>query len=502
MINYLIELSVIHSMLFLGYWLFLRKERQYANMRFTLLGSTFLALTIPLLKLPKLLLGSTEPLAAIPIQAISLDAITIAPSSETSFWSFDQLIWVYATISGFFLVKFAKNVRYLMRLERGSTYEKFNGMYIRRTQNIKGSFSFFNWIFLSNDIDKSEEDYQVILKHEKAHVSMRHSYDLVFFELFKVCFWWLPSAWLIIKEMKKIHEYQADAHVLKSFDLDQYSTILITSTLKLNGLVGLASSFHDGLIIKRLKAMKQNAKNVRPWKWGILSSMFLILLVVFACSEEADIAANETGSLKSSMEEVFTVVEEVPQYPGGIDALYKHVATNITYPKEARVTGVEGVVDVQFVVERNGSLSEVKVVKGIGAGCDEEAVNVLQNAAPFKPGSQRGRTVRVRMVMPIEFKLDPEKTNKDNSAQGMVIVNEVQQKNETLKINSKFEDGEWSGTIYDANGNVLPGASIVVAGTTRGTVSDLDGSFKVKADKSKDLHISFVGYETVKLESK
>ena len=309
-----------------------------------------------------------------------------------------------------------------------------------------------------------------------------------------------------LKEIKKIHEYQADACTLKSYNVEQYSSILINSTSRLNG-PSLASSFHDGLILKRLKAMKQQAKNVNPWKLGALGSLCVILFVVLACSEEPNRKTKEIGSQSNSIRsttegEVFTVVEELPQYPGGMQAFYEYVSREIWYPKEARTGGVEGRVDVQFVVEKDGSLSDVKTIKGIGADCDREAVRVLQNAPSFKPGRQRGKPVRVRMLMPIVFKLS-DITNEDNSPKGSIILEELKQKNSRLKVDASYFNGEWSGTVYDEDSEEgLPGVNIVVAGTTTGTVSGLDGTFKVKANESKDLYLSFVGYESVKLEGR
>ncbi|MEX2232499.1 MAG: TonB family protein [Cyclobacteriaceae bacterium] len=503
MSNYLIELSAIHIALILGYWFFLRKERQYAKMRFYLITSTLLALTIPLLKLPKLLFNGTEPIDVIPMEAIPLDAMTITPTVDTSIWSYELLIWIYLTISVFFLLKFLNGVLYLIWLERKSTYEKFSDLYIRRVGNIKGSFTFFNWIFLSDEIDKNRQDYDVILKHEKAHASLGHTYDLMFFELFKVCFWWLPTAWFINREIREIHEYQADACALKSYNVDQYSSILISSILKSNGL-SLASSFHDSLILKRLTAMKQQAKNVSPWKLGALSALCALLFTVFACSEEKKDEANvDNLSDKSKIEgKIFTIVEQQPEFEGGMDGFRKYIMNEIRYPLQARQMGVEGQVDVQFVVGKDGSLSDVTAIKGIGAGCDSEAVRVLQNAPAFKPGTQNGKPVFVRMVVPVVFKLNKGKTNPDNSTQGIIVIEAVEPKNEKFKVDANYANGEWSGTVYDEEGQGLPGANIVVAGTTTGTVSGLDGTFKVKADESKDLFISFIGYETARLKGK
>ncbi len=496
MTNYLIELSVIHMASILGYWCFLRKEQQYPKMRFYLIGATILALTIPLLKLPKLSFRGAESVEALPLDVIPLDEITISPAGNMSTWNYELLIWIYVVFSVFFLFKFLASVLYLFYLEHKSSYEKFNDLYVRKVPNIKGSFTFFNWIFLSDEINKNRQDYGIILRHEKAHAALGHSYDLIFFELFKVCFWWLPSIWYVNKEIRKIHEYQADAYALKSCNIDQYSSILISTTLKSNGL-SLASSFHDGLILKRLIAMKQQAKNVSPWKLGALSVLCVLLLIVFACSEEQT-DASQTNQL-------FTLVEELPEFKGGMDAFYHYVSNEIIYPSQARQMGVQGHVFVQFIVEKDGSLSGVKSLKGIGAGCDREAVRAVQNAPSFKPGKQGDRPVRVQMVMPVTFTLREDKTLEDGGKQGMgrVVVAEAKIINAQLKVEANYVNGVWSGTVYDEEeGEGLPGANIMVAGTTSGVVTDIDGNFTVKANESSDLRISFVGYESVRITGK
>ncbi|MCK5371843.1 MAG: energy transducer TonB, partial [Cyclobacteriaceae bacterium] len=90
---------------------------------------------------------------------------------------------------------------------------------------------------------------------------------------------------------------------------------------------------------------------------------------------------------------------------GGIKAFYDFVGANLRYPPRALRMGLEGRVFVEFVVEKDGSLTDIKVVKGIGGGCDDEAVRVISLAPKWNPGKQRGNAVRVRMVLPIMFKL-------------------------------------------------------------------------------------------------
>ena len=581
MSNYLTELVVIHSALILGYWLFLRNEQQYAKMRGFLLGATVLSLLIPLLKLPKLFFNSKTVTETVSVGAITVDPMMVTSVEDDAIVFTDILMCGVILISVMFLILFLRNIWQLIQLRNNSSLDFVEGIKVHRAPSVSGTFTFFDWIFVGDDLREGEEDYRVILRHEQAHVHLGHSYDLIFIELCKVLFWWLPTTWYVQKELRKIHEYQADAYTLKTYDIDRYSKILISSTLKSNGL-SLASSFHDGLIFKRIIAMKKQARNVSPWKVGVLSILVTFLFTMFACSEELDQEIKEMGknsnavtfdqlpasmqtdlagirdhltfmkvevhegdkisemeqlsdldpdliqsmnvdkdnglvyvaikksgahfdmlSDKTKMEgELFTVVEDLPQFKGGTDAFYRSVINEIRYPKTARESGIEGQVIVQFIVEKDGKLSNVQAIEGIGGGCDEEAVRVISGLPAFQPGSQRGKPVRVRMQMPVTFKLDKENKNDDNTAYGMVMAEKLEVQNEgTLKVKAIYKDGTWTGHVLSPDGEVLPGASIVVQGTTVGTVSDLDGSFSVKTDESDHLHISFVGYEGVMLKN-
>ncbi|MBE0661458.1 MAG: energy transducer TonB [Bacteroidales bacterium] len=105
-------------------------------------------------------------------------------------------------------------------------------------------------------------------------------------------------------------------------------------------------------------------------------------------------------------EEIFIVVEEPPSFNGGDEARIKYISENIKYPEEARAKGIQGTVFVTFVVEADGSVSDVKILRGIGGGCDEEAVRVIESMPKWIPGKQRGQAVRVQFNMPIRFVLE------------------------------------------------------------------------------------------------
>jgi protein TonB len=108
---------------------------------------------------------------------------------------------------------------------------------------------------------------------------------------------------------------------------------------------------------------------------------------------------------KENPDEIFLVVEQNAEPVGGVSAFYRYVSDNIKYPAQARRTNTQGKVFIQFVVERDGSIAHVEVVKGIGAGCDEEALRIVQGSPKWNSGKQRGKPVRQRMVLPITFML-------------------------------------------------------------------------------------------------
>lgn len=103
--------------------------------------------------------------------------------------------------------------------------------------------------------------------------------------------------------------------------------------------------------------------------------------------------------------EIFVVVEEMPSFPGGDKALYEYLAKNIKYPAVAKDNGIEGKVYIKFVVNEDGSVSQVQLARGIGGGCDEEAMRVVKEMPKWKPGKQRGKTVKVWYTLPVYFKL-------------------------------------------------------------------------------------------------
>jgi len=126
---------------------------------------------------------------------------------------------------------------------------------------------------------------------------------------------------------------------------------------------------------------------------------------VAVTEEVAEVTAKEEVIEVEETKPVFTIVEEMPSFPGGETERNKFLAENIVYPQQATENGIQGTVYVSFVVDSKGNVTDVKILRGIGGGCDEEALRVVKMMPKWHPGKQNGKQVRVLFNMPIYFKL-------------------------------------------------------------------------------------------------
>jgi periplasmic protein TonB len=142
-----------------------------------------------------------------------------------------------------------------------------------------------------------------------------------------------------------------------------------------------------------------------------LRHLYLIAICLFfSCSVAF---AQKTDSIRVNIytpsdtgeNRIFVSVQSPPEFHGGKNAFYRFLAHTIRYPPEARTADIQGKVIIHFIVEKDGSLSRIQVVKGIGGGCDEEAARVMKLSPKWNPGMQNGRPVRVSYIMPISFTL-------------------------------------------------------------------------------------------------
>lgn len=129
----------------------------------------------------------------------------------------------------------------------------------------------------------------------------------------------------------------------------------------------------------------------------------LFLLIALLSLESK---AQQTTQMESETQ-LYTIVEEMPEFPGGHEALIKYLNTNIKYPEEARKMGLEGKVFVQFVVTKTGTIQNIKVIRGIedGEALEKEAMRVMQAMPNWKPGKMDGKAINTSLTLPISFKL-------------------------------------------------------------------------------------------------
>jgi len=138
----------------------------------------------------------------------------------------------------------------------------------------------------------------------------------------------------------------------------------------------------------------------------ILLTLIVLLSILTVKAQGTDSARNKVVNVVMVNDNaIFVSVEHIPEYPGGINQFYKFLVKKLRYPATAKENNTQGRVIVQFIVEKDGSLSDVKVVRGVGDGCDEEAVRLVKLSSPWKAGIQNGRAVRVMYTVPVSFEL-------------------------------------------------------------------------------------------------
>ena len=137
-----------------------------------------------------------------------------------------------------------------------------------------------------------------------------------------------------------------------------------------------------------------------------------IILIVISFLTAASFSFSQTNTKTEENEKVYTVTEVMPQFPGGTDALLQFLSKNIKYPEEARKNNISGRVYVTFVVNKSGKVEQVRILRGIGGGCEEEVLRVMSLMPDWSPGTQDGKTVSVQYNLPVNFNLPKDEEKK------------------------------------------------------------------------------------------
>lgn len=177
------------------------------------------------------------------------------------------------------------------------------------------------------------------------------------------------------------------------------------------------SFFHIFQLKQRIQMLtKPGSPHRALWRYALVLPLVGVLLMCTQVEKEMDQVVKGKEKLDQSLKltqiegEIFTVVEQQPEFEGGMKALMAYLGDNIRYPREAQKANAQGRVFVSFIVTQKGDIADVNILKGIGYGCDEEAIRVVSRMPNWKPGSQSGIPVNVKYNLPIMFQLEEKQT--------------------------------------------------------------------------------------------
>ena len=422
---YLLQVNVGLILFYALYKLVCTRDTFFRSRRFILIVSLVLPFILPFIDVREWLESRDRMimLTHFDYSAVLPEIVVGSEAVETGNRVFVLSEWIgYLYLAGVvaLLVRLAVQAFSLYRLIVRMPEKEINGVRVKCLNDPSGPFSFFGWIFM-NPAAVKEDEISEILTHEMAHVKQHHSVDVLLAEMVSICCWMNPFAWLLKREVRLNLEFLADRKVMEAgFATKSYQYHLLG--LAYNHKYGLSNNFNFSHLKQRIIMMnkkKSNAAGHIKYALFVLPAFALLVAGNISCSQDASQTedakeevvapvspeAKEAPADSTAKEEVFMVAEQMPEYPGGMKEMLKFLQENVKYPENAMKNNVQGRVIVQFVVEKDGTLTEFKVARSVDPDLDAEALRVLQTMPKWKPGMQRGKIVRVKFTVPVSFKL-------------------------------------------------------------------------------------------------
>lgn len=425
LLPFIIQSSIAIAVFYAYFYLFLRKSKHFQLNRIYLLSSSIIAVVIPFTAMPIISSEQSQGMITIMLQEVSVVANYNIPA-ETQASSIITNIYISGVI--ILLSLFTKKLYTLYKTIQNNSIYKTEKYKLIELTGINTAYSFFNFLFLSKD---TKEDPKII-EHELVHIKQSHSLDILVINLIQSILWFNPVVYLYKKAIQENHEYIADNEVIQHHSAGGYLQLLLTKTFRL--ATPITNQFAQSNLKKRIKMMKKQT-NKKYTLVRYISAFALPLAMIFAissCNETTSKQTNEEDinnvqsvtvtakkavtitkksetsltSASNEKEQVFTECEDMPEFKGGTSELFKFLSKNIKYPEEAQKQGIEGRVILSFIVEADGSIDEVKVLKSVNKYLDAEAIRVVSSMPSWKPGKQRDKGVRVLFNLPVNFKLN------------------------------------------------------------------------------------------------
>lgn len=456
---YSLKAGLCLAVFYLLYKLLLSKETFHAFNRRVIILIMLLSLAVPLVHIT---VDGTQYMANGIVQVEEMLMQTEVLTTENSHRGLTTpqvlfLIYIIGVVA--FVASNVLSVARLRRLiGRGRVEQERGGMKLVVIDEDISPFSWFGYIVISST--DYRENARFIITHETAHVRRRHSVDILLCNILITFQWYNPAAWLLKQELQDIHEYEADSEVLRcGIDAKHYQLLLIRKAVG-EKLFSMANNMNHNSLKKRITMMKTKQSNAwNRLKAAAVIPVAAITVVAFASPKaetaartievesndmvatvaqpltevaaKADIATNKnpvaavsknsneaaTAQDTISRKTVYSVVDEPPQFPGGMLALMTFLRDKTKYPAAAVKNKIQGSVIVQFIVNADGTINPPTVVKSIAPELDAEAKRVVTLMPKWQPGRKDGKAVNTKYTMPITFRLQPDKAAKTENTE-------------------------------------------------------------------------------------
>ena len=438
---YILKSSVCLAIFYLFYRLLLARETFHRFNRFSLLGILLLSCLLPLVEVS--VKQETEvhqtmlTLEQLLMMADAVNATEAGARAETATVTWIQVaLLVYLAGIVFFAFRNVYSLVRLLMLLKSGKKEDIGSYLPGRKERVTlivhncdiAPFSWMGYIVISRK--DLEENGREILIHELAHIHNRHSWDLLVADVCIFFQWFNPASWLLKQELQNIHEFEADETVIKEgVDAKQYQLLLIKKAVGTR-LYSMANSFNHSSLKKRITMMLKEKSN--PWaraKYLYILPLAALAVTAFA-RPEVSAVADEISAVKVIAPAVHdsiqpnvqpavaapsSALDQMPEFPGGMEALNTYLRNNIRYPQEAQKAGIQGRVIIQFIVSKDGSITDAEVVESVDPQLDAEGLRLIKNMPRWKPGMRKGQAIRVKQTLPIRFAFTKTSDKPENS---------------------------------------------------------------------------------------
>ena len=403
MILYLLKSGILLLIFYAVYKLWLENEKMFRFNRIYLLGSLVFSFVIPL-QLISIASGFSNK-----IGFIQLEELVIQKNNENvEMISINDFVFVliglvYAFIVLMLTIRLVLNLYSFYKRIKNNQVEFIQGEKIVLIEQPILPHSFWKSIFINkNEFEKGKIPSELIA-HEKAHLDQKHTLDILFIEVLQIVFWFNPLLVFYKKAIKLNHEFLADEAVNKQFgSVKSYQNLLLDFASHKN-TVALASNINYLITKKRLLMMTKKESPIKiVLKVFSVGVVYALLLFVFSTKATAQKTLNK-ADVKEKDLYVLADVEKLPEFPGGLTEFYKFIGKNFKMSAEANKIKVKGKAYMQFIIEKDGSLSDIKTIKDPGYGLGDEAIRVLKLSPKWTAATQEGKAVRVMYSLPITF---------------------------------------------------------------------------------------------------